>query len=772
MTAASLGAECFAESAQLEESVFSISKDAAVSKPTYQVKGTPGVRRIALTSTTVGATIYYTTDGSVPTTRSKKYTKRLKTTKDVKIRAIAVKGGVSSAVMTKTFKVKTLLGDVTGDGNINKNDYTKLKNYFNKKTTYICKDNADCNGSGGLSTKDLTVLEQYLAGKISKLPSNPVTTVKTPTRSVSSIYGGKSVTLSCATSGATIYYTTNGATPTTSNGKKYTSAFTVTSSTTVKAIAYKNGDTSSVKTFDVTVNALGEVKSDKATNTTYKSAISVGLSCSNSTQIIYTTDGSNPVTSNSAKIYYSPISISKDTTLRVYARAKGYADSDVYTFNYKVDGGFSISGMVWDDTPINTNIANGIKDSGEPGINGIKVYLINSTTNSTLKTTTTASNGTYSFTDIQPGYNYKIVFEYNGQLYRAFSSAVSNGNQALSSAPVALTIRNGGAYNNSGSLITSINSYASAKTNSVFLDAATSVNNYSTSADNVNLALISKNYGILDLTMTVTNSRSNASVVYPGDTVSYLITLTNNAPVTSPSSATATLSDAEITFYMTDVLDTYKINQRTKTLETLASPINGGFQKIIWSGFVDNNGGLAPGKSLSIGVEGVIKATADDKTQIKSYAEVTSYKFSSSCYDYYSVPGNLTPTMTRTLEHDEAAGTTMTISNNGSGGETVKKDMKINGEKTVECGKSTIFYINIENATGTEAIQIIPNGSADTISYTQTKSDSTTYKLTVTGLTTGSSALTVQLVDGNTIVKAENINITVTAANNGDGLHG
>ena len=59
-----------------------------------------------------------------------------------------------------------------------------------------------------------------------------------------------SVTMSCSTAGASIYYTTDGSTPT-SSSTLYESALTLTDTTTVKAIAVKDGTSSSVasKTF-------------------------------------------------------------------------------------------------------------------------------------------------------------------------------------------------------------------------------------------------------------------------------------------------------------------------------------------------------------------------------------------------------------------------------------------------------------------------------------------------------------------------------------------
>ena len=84
-----------------------------------------------------------------------------------------------------------------------------------------------------------------------------VSTVADPSISpaAGSYVGTQSITISCATSGASIRYTTDGSTPSDTVGTVYSTPITVAATTVIKAIAYKSGmDNSSVSSAAYTIS--------------------------------------------------------------------------------------------------------------------------------------------------------------------------------------------------------------------------------------------------------------------------------------------------------------------------------------------------------------------------------------------------------------------------------------------------------------------------------------------------------------------------------------
>ena len=143
---------------------------------------------VTLTSATKGAEIFYTTDGTIPTAESTKYTIPLTFTENAKISAIAVKEGIEESPISYAL----------------------------------------------VSITEKTVI-QY----VDKIYSKPVI-FTTSTNADGSV----AVTMTTETEGAEIYYTTDGTEPD-SNSTKYMGVLTIATETTYKAIAIKEGIESS-----------------------------------------------------------------------------------------------------------------------------------------------------------------------------------------------------------------------------------------------------------------------------------------------------------------------------------------------------------------------------------------------------------------------------------------------------------------------------------------------------------------------------------------------
>lgn len=681
----------------------SVEYAASVAKPTYKIKGSAGTRKIRLSTTTSGAAIYYTTDGSTPTTSSNRYTGLITVKKNTKIKAIAVKGSDSSSVMTKTVRVATVLGDVTGDGSVNENDYNRLISWIDGETSYGCKDNADVSGNGKVNRTDAKYLRQYLDGEIDVFPAgggsgsaststSTSSSIKRPTITVYKSYGGKKIQLETETSGASIYYTTNGSDPTTSS-TKYSGTFMLEKDATVKAVAYKGGKYSTVKSRSVEVDQCAAPVSDTDESKQYTDSVKVALSCATAdSRIYYTTDGSDPVRYGTR--YSGPITLTSNTTIKTFAEAKGHTDSEVRTYTYKVlSTNFSITGVVWNDTPTETSKADGIKQYNEAGINGITVKLVNTANNSVEQSVTTATingvAGSYVLDKAKAGSTYKVAFDFNGQKYRSFGSVVSGGNQAISQSVADIVVRNTGAYVlNSNQLLAAVNSITSAAVSSQFTLTATTNATYTAAATNVNLALATNVYG--DLNVKFADSASRGMSVYSDETITYNFTVTNNSPYQS-------LKSAKLNFYLNPNLSIQRVylasgyGSSSVSYSAAGTASNGCQKYVIDCPALDANGAYS-----TIAVEAVVNRNIRDGVSVQSFVEVAEYCYTGACFDKDSIPGNFG---TYARETDESESSIVTAYSSKAASQTLKLDKSY---ATFNAGGNTVFNFTITNATWTD----------------------------------------------------------------------
>ena len=193
------------------------------------------------------------------------------------------------------------------------------------------------NGPFTVSGSPVTVkAATYRNGYYSTITSETITLKLTPpviSFSPNSPQGATATTtLIGHTDGNTIYYTTDGSTPTTSS-PTYSAPFNVPSGTTVKAFAAKTGWVSS--------NVVEDTYTATQLETPYIEISVLGVrfySGDEDVTFYYTTDGSNPTTSSSSwQTGDNPISgLADNTTIKVMAVKDGYLNSEVATKTYEV----------------------------------------------------------------------------------------------------------------------------------------------------------------------------------------------------------------------------------------------------------------------------------------------------------------------------------------------------------------------------------------------------------------------------------------------------
>ena len=164
----------------------------------------------------------------------------------------------------------------------------------------------------------------------------------------------ESVTISDATAGTTIYYTTNGTTPTTSS-TVYSGPITVSATETMEAFAVETGYTNSaVATAAYTIAPVLPAPTFSPAAGTYTTSQSVTISDATSgTTIYYTTNGTTPTTSST--VYTAAVTVSATETLEAFAVETGYTNSAVDTAAYTIgavtsyinypSGGFTASAL-------------------------------------------------------------------------------------------------------------------------------------------------------------------------------------------------------------------------------------------------------------------------------------------------------------------------------------------------------------------------------------------------------------------------------------------
>lgn len=229
--------------------------------------------RVTLADATPKAVIYYTINGTTPTTSSSVYGGSIAVTDTTTIKAIAVApGDTPSPVVSGTYTINVIEPAAT-----------------------------------------------------------PVITPAAGTYIKSVL-----VTITDATKGAVIHYTTNGTVPTAASST-YTKPIELTATTTIKAIAIATGFGNSLVASATYVIDLGVTAAPTFSpgTGTYEAEELVTLSDATAGAVIYyTVNGTNPTTASTK--YTAPIAVSTTETLRVFAVAPNYEPSAIAAATYTI----------------------------------------------------------------------------------------------------------------------------------------------------------------------------------------------------------------------------------------------------------------------------------------------------------------------------------------------------------------------------------------------------------------------------------------------------
>jgi len=309
---------------------------------------------VSLTSPTAGGVLYFTTNGTTPTTASARYSRPIPVPVTKTIRAIAIAPGyLPSPIASATFTINLPAAAPVFSpppGAYSAPQSVRLTDSTPGAAIYYTTNGSTPTTASARYTGPIPVPATETIQAIAVAPGYSQSSTATATYTIDlavmatpkfsppagTYSAAQTVTISDSATKATIYYTTNGTAPSTSS-TKYTAAFKVSATQTIKAIAVAaNYKQSAVATAAYIIH-LPVTASPKSTPPagTYNAAQTVTISDSaTNAAIYYTTNGTAPSTSSTK--YTAAFKVSATQTIKAIAVAPGLAPSAVLSATYTI----------------------------------------------------------------------------------------------------------------------------------------------------------------------------------------------------------------------------------------------------------------------------------------------------------------------------------------------------------------------------------------------------------------------------------------------------
>ena len=332
--------------------------EAQAATPSFSVA--PGTyvtsQSVAISDATPGAAIYYTTNGAVPTTTSALYDGPITVASTETLQAIASASGFSqSAVAAARYTITQSIAPqaATPSFNVAPGTYVTSQSVAISDATPGAAIHYTTNGavptttsalySGPITVASTETLQAiasasgFTQSAVAAARYTITPPAATPSFSVApgAYVGSQTVAISDATPGAVIYYTTNGAVPTSASAL-YNGPITILSSVTLQAIAIASGySRSPVAAAQYSITPLAAAPSFSLASGSYLGSQIVAISdATPGAAIYYTTDGSAPTTASA--LYNGAVTVSSSEALKAIAIASGYSQSLVATARYSI----------------------------------------------------------------------------------------------------------------------------------------------------------------------------------------------------------------------------------------------------------------------------------------------------------------------------------------------------------------------------------------------------------------------------------------------------